>query len=144
MKIYAVEKSEQTIGVFNSALDLLTFLYLHADDFSFNDNNEDIYDKISVGREASIINSYLLGDTQVGEWTTGRDTYTSAAEENGQDVTIISENRPQQSWLITMEDNTKFTISAPYMPLAVNRAQSEHIIKHGVYSHVKSISNLEP
>ena len=142
MQIYAVENTGKTIGLFASTLDLLTFLYLHQEEFRFVDHGENLYSKLSGGNVELILNRYLLGSFKVHLWTTGRDTYTNNEEEKGQDVTFIAKKRPSKSWYVTMEDNTKFTIVAPYSPLAVAEAESESILQNGKFSRVEKIEQI--
>ena len=42
MQVYTVEKENKTIGVFMSTKELLTFLYLHEDEFGFHDDGENL------------------------------------------------------------------------------------------------------
>lgn len=142
MQIFTVEIGEKTVSVFASTLDLLTFLYLHGEEFELRDGGKNLYREIAGGNVAETLNSFLFGRAKIREWSTGTDMYTSDEKEHGKDVLQIADGRPAKSWIATMEDGTKQTVVAPFMPLAVNEAQSEYIIENGKYQPVKAISQF--
>ena len=55
MLIYTVEKNDKTIGIFESSIDLLLFLYLHQGEFGFHDRGADLYTNLRGGESSSTL-----------------------------------------------------------------------------------------
>lgn len=142
MQVYTVEKESKTIGVFLSAKELLTFLYLHADEFGFYDNGENLLDALVGASIGDKLNERLSRRFRVKEWGSGTDTYTEDKEEFGKDVDVIAAARPEKRWNITMDDNTKMTVVAAFMPAAVTQAKTEYILDNGKYTGIKEIQEI--
>lgn len=142
MQVYTVEKENKTIGIFMSAKELLTFLYLHADEFGFYDNGENLLDALVGTNVSEKLNERLSQRFRVKEWASDTDTYTKDEGEYGKDVDIIAADRPKKSWNVTMQDNTKMTVVAAFMPTAVMKARSDYILDNGSYSAVKEIKEI--
>lgn len=141
MLTYTVEKDEKTIGIFDNALDLLLFCYLHQGEFGFDDRGEDLYTKFRGGEPLENLNRYLK-TVSIKQWDTGKDIYTSDAERNGKAVRDIAEKLPDISWTATMNDDKVYNVVAPLKPLAVEKAHTEHIFDTNTYSSVKKIAKL--
>ena len=141
MLIYTVEKNDKTIGIFESSIDLLLFLYLHQGEFGFDDRGEDLYTNLRGGESSSTLNRYLT-NVNVKTWNSGRDSYDLDPEKRNKDVRTIAEKLPDQTWNVTMTDDTKYVVTAPLMPLAVEKAHTEHIFDTNAYSGVKDIQKI--
>ena len=142
MHVYTVEKENKTIGVFMSTKELLTFLYLHEDEFGFHDDGENLVTSLAGADAIGKLNDRLSQKFRIKGWTSGTDTYTKDEGEYGKDVDIIAADRPKKSWNVTMQDNTKMTVVAAFMPTAVAQAQADYILDNGSYSAVKEIKEI--
>ena len=137
MLIYTVEKQDKTIGVFENLIDLLLFLYLHQGEFEFDDRGEDLYTMLRSGEPYEKLNLYVR-NANIKKWDSGHDDYAEG-EDSGKTVRVIASKLPDISWNVTMNDDTHFNVIAPLMPLAVEKAHTEHILEHDAYSGVREI-----
>lgn len=141
MLIYTVEKQGKTIGIFEAAIDLLIFLYMHKEDFGFDDRGEDLYTSLRSGDPLTRLNRYLQG-VKIKQWNSGYDEYIQDEGKHGKHVRDIAETLPKASWEAKMTDGTRYTVVAPILPLAVEKAHTEHIFDTSAYSGVEEIKKL--
>lgn len=141
MLIYTVEKQGKTIGIFEAAIDLLIFLYMHKEDFGFDDRGEDLYTSLRSGDPLTRLNRYLQ-NVKIKKWDSGYDTYIQDEDKHGKHVRDIAGMLPKASWEAKMTDGTRYTVVAPLKPLAVESAHTEHIFDTSTYAGVEEIKKL--
>lgn len=142
MTIYNVEKDNRIIGTFLSIMEVVLFLELHKDDFGYDDKGRDFVTEFRNGMEIIDLNLYLK-NAYVTSTETGIDYYTDDLDEMGRNVRDIAKSRPEKAWTVTMDDNTKRTISAPFKALAVEKAQTLHILETDMFQGVAVIEPVK-
>lgn len=138
MKVFAIIKDDKILGIFDTVTPLLVFVSQYAKEFGFDEQDKDLF-YVSTDNLAEEVNACMT-KAKVVCFELNCDYYSKNDKfRYGKNVQITAKGDQHYIWTAQMNDDTNYTVTAPYKCLAIEEAITQHINEHGVYSGVKVI-----